>query len=853
MQDRYKSCRTNAEQSVLPESACLAEILSMIESTRTMAFIFETSPQLRLIYASSNTPALSGYLPADYLSNPALLDEILKPAGLNLDTRTSKQFKTPLGPIPCYIPSKTGLPLSGELLCKLYSGKLICLIHCHGQVQNNPNQLAFFDEAPTLMPLIISFEPDGKLLFANRIFEEATGYPASEIADDKWQSCGLFSEEAKERIAQMLQDSQSDSIQPFEIRLIHKNGQTCWLSGHSQIINPGTVSPYLQLSARDITICKKSEKMLLLTRFAVERATDAIFWTDAGGKFVDVNQSACDSLGYQREDLLKLKVTDIDALITSQTDWEKHWEKLKASTYLHFESVHRNIQGSSIPVEITANYLQYDKMEYNIAIVRNIRQRKEAEKHLKFTSFSMEHSADLIIWVNQNGNIIGANRSAYQSLGYTHDELCSLTVEDINPVCTPERWKTLWGRLKHDIKYAIETALITKDGQKLPIDVMCNFLEFEGVDYCCAVVRNITERKNVYAKLLHAAEEWRITFDNISERVFLLDNDFNIQRANRAFAKALNCQPQEILNKKCYEVLHHTNCPQVNCPKLVASDTQKTQYINYFEETIEKHFQETIDPILDTDGQSLGTVHILKDLTEHHKMAAQLMITDRLASVGEMAAGLAHELNNPLTSVIGFSELLQEKKLPEDLQRDIQIISQEALRAAEVIRNLLAFARRHEPSKDWVDMNVLIHKVLDICNYEQRVNNIHIVTNLDADLPEIKADYFQMQQVLLNIIINAEYFITKAHGEGTIVISSSRFGDNIRISIKDDGPGMSENVLNRIFDPFFTTKEVGKGTGLGLSIGHGIITQHGGKLYAESSEGKGATFFIELPINPPAQ
>ena len=150
-------------------------------------------------------------------------------------------------------------------------------------------------------------------------------------------------------------------------------------------------------------------------------------------------------------------------------------------------------------------------------------------------------------------------------------------------------------------------------------------------------------------------------------------------------------------------------------------------------------------------------------------------------------------------------------------------------------------------------MNVLIHKVLDICNYEQRVNNIHIVTNLDADLPEIKADYFQMQQVLLNIIINAEYFITKAHGEGTIVISSSRFGDNIRISIKDDGPGMSENVLNRIFDPFFTTKEVGKGTGLGLSIGHGIITQHGGKLYAESSEGKGATFFIELPINPPAQ
>ncbi|PKH46112.1 PAS domain-containing sensor histidine kinase, partial [Dehalococcoides mccartyi] len=315
--------------------------------------------------------------------------------------------------------------------------------------------------------------------------------------------------------------------------------------------------------------------------------------------------------------------------------------------------------------------------------------------------------------------------------------------------------------------------------------------------------------------------------------------------------KILNCQPQDVLNKKCYQVLHHADCPKVNCPKLIASDTKKTQRIAYFEENIDKHFEETIDPILDANGLSMGTVHTIKDVTEQHKIAAQLMITDRLASLGELSAGLAHELNNPLTSVIGFSELIQEKILPEDLRQDIQIISQEAQRAAEIIRNLLTFARRHEPSKDWVDMNQIIHKVLAICNYGQKVHNIQLITNLDPNLPEIKADYFQMQQVLLNIVINAEYFMTQSHGEGTIVISSRKFNDSIQISIRDDGPGMSENVLNHIFDPFFTTKEVGKGTGLGLSIGHGIITQHGGKLYAESSEGKGATFFIEIPINQP--
>ncbi|ACZ61715.1 PAS domain-containing sensor histidine kinase [Dehalococcoides mccartyi] len=851
MEDQYKSCRTTAEQSVLPESVNLTEILSLIESTRNLFFIFETSPKPRLTYVSSNSSAISGYSPAEYLSNPALMKDIFKAAGLNTDTQKLPQFKTSSRPIPCYIPCKNGFPLSAELLCKLFSDKLICVIQCQSQVQHNPDYPAFPDKTLPALPLVMGFQPDGKLIFANQIFEEITGYFLNEIAGDNWKSCGLFSSEAADLINQMLKDTKTDSTQPVEIRLTLKNGQTCWLSVYSRIINRNTSSPYLQLSARDITICKRSEKILLLTRFAVERTTDAIFWTDSEGNFADVNQSACDSLGYKREDLLKLNVTDIDTFITNRTDWIRHWEKLKNSTRLNFESTHRNKRGEEIPVEINANYMQYDGVEYNIAVVRDIRLRKEAEKHLKFTSFSVEHSADSILWVNQKGHIIAANKAACQSLGYTHTEIRNLTVKDINPVCISEKWATLWGRLKNDIKFSVESVQFTKSGQQIPIEVMCNFLEFEGVDYCCAVLRDITERKKVDAKLLHAAEEWRITFDNISDIVFLLDNDFNILRANRAFTNTLNCQPQDILNKKCYQVLHHKDCPKESCSKLIVSNTKKTQHINYFEENLEKHFQETIDPILNTDGQSLGTIHTIKDLTEHHKIAAQLMITDRLASVGEMAAGLAHELNNPLTSVLGFSELIQEKDLPEDLMHDVQIISQEAQRAADIIRNLLTFARRHEQARDWVDMNQVIKKVLAICNYGQKVNNIQMVTNLDPNLPEIKADYFQMQQVLLNIVINAEYFITQAHGEGTIVITSCRLDNSIRISIEDDGPGMSENVLKHIFDPFFTTKEVGKGTGLGLSIGHGIITQHGGKLYAESSEGKGATFFIELPINQP--
>jgi signal transduction histidine kinase len=148
----------------------------------------------------------------------------------------------------------------------------------------------------------------------------------------------------------------------------------------------------------------------------------------------------------------------------------------------------------------------------------------------------------------------------------------------------------------------------------------------------------------------------------------------------------------------------------------------------------------------------------------------------------------------------------------------------------------------------FVYINGVIEKVLELRAYEQRVSNIQINTQFAPDLPEIMADYFQLQQVFLNIVINAEHFMIEAHKRGTLAITTERIGDTIRASFTDDGPGISKENLGHLFNPFFTTKEVGKGTGLGLSICHGIITEHGGRIYAESKLGKGTTFVVELPI-----
>jgi signal transduction histidine kinase len=225
------------------------------------------------------------------------------------------------------------------------------------------------------------------------------------------------------------------------------------------------------------------------------------------------------------------------------------------------------------------------------------------------------------------------------------------------------------------------------------------------------------------------------------------------------------------------------------------------------------------------------------------------MLTDRLASIGELASGIAHELNNPLTSVIGFSQLLMEENIPGNLKEDLGTICSEAQRAASIVKNLLTFSRKHVPVRQLSQVNTIIEDVLRLRAYEHKVNNIEVDKRFATNLPAAMVDYFQMQQVFLNIIVNAESAMLEANGRGKLVITTGRLNDAIKVTIADDGPGIARENLRRVFDPFFTTKEVGKGTGLGLSICHGIVTGHGGRIYAESEIGKGATFVVELPVD----
>jgi len=256
--------------------------------------------------------------------------------------------------------------------------------------------------------------------------------------------------------------------------------------------------------------------------------------------------------------------------------------------------------------------------------------------------------------------------------------------------------------------------------------------------------------------------------------------------------------------------------------------------------------------------QTLRLEALVRDVSERKKLDDetrdiyhQLLQAEKMAALGQTISGVAHELNNPLATIISWAERLSQRSgLEEPVRRGLETIFSESERAARIVRNLLTFARKRQTTRAMVDVNQVVRETLALRAYEQRITNISIIDALAAGLPQVFADGHQVQQVLLNLVINAEQAMLVANGRGTIVVRTWHDADqeSVILEINDDGPGIPDELQPKIFDPFFTTKEVGKGTGLGLTVAYAIVQEHGGRIRLESRAGLGASFYVDLPV-----
>ena len=257
-------------------------------------------------------------------------------------------------------------------------------------------------------------------------------------------------------------------------------------------------------------------------------------------------------------------------------------------------------------------------------------------------------------------------------------------------------------------------------------------------------------------------------------------------------------------------------------------------------------------------GSPMQIEALMRDVSERRKLEDQgrdlyhqLLQAEKLTALGQTISGVAHELNNPLATILTWAERLNDRSLDHATRRGVETILSESERAARIVRNLLTFARKRQTTRAMVDLNQVVRDTLALRVYEQRLTNIVTIEALATGLPEVFADPHQVKQVLLNLIINAEQAMLSANGRGTLVARTWHDVDreSVILEINDDGPGVSEELQPKIFDPFFTTKVMGKGTGLGLTVAYAIVQEHGGHLHVKSTPGAGASFFVEFPTS----
>lgn len=361
------------------------------------------------------------------------------------------------------------------------------------------------------------------------------------------------------------------------------------------------------------------------------------------------------------------------------------------------------------------------------------------------------------------------------------------------------------------------------------------------------------ENAHLFEEIKAAEANYHDLFDNANDLIFTLDGRFRVTSANKVALKTTGYRLDEVLGMHVTEFVHPRQIPLLY--DLVKESLANIGSPSMFELVIlGKTGQEmTLEVTMRVQrlGQRSIELHLIaRDVTHRRELEERLRHREKLSSIGKLVAGVAHELNNPLTSIIGYANLLQQSDLPPQYQQDLEVIFKQAERAGLIVKNLLTFTRHIELEPAPTDINETIQASLAYLKTKLHMHNIRVTSSFDFGLPQIVADPHQLEQVFVNLITNAVQALITISDIRQLTISTKLADQSILISIADNGPGIPESIIHRIFDPFFSTKQVGEGTGLGLSICVGIISAHKGRIWVENTQPRGASFYVELPVAP---
>ena len=535
------------------------------------------------------------------------------------------------------------------------------------------------------------------------------------------------------------------------------------------------------------------------------------------------------------------------------------WETVTSGEHSMAEHVHYRADGEKLYIEVSTFPVK-DKKRRVTQVVHMSREitgrkrmqaalRKSEERHRAI----IEQAAESIVLVDaETGELVEFNNMTHENLGYSREEFTKLKIPDFEVIESAEEVIKHIEKIIKECSDLFETKHRTKNGEIRNIQVSSRAIYIGGKTYIQSIWLDITERKQVEETLKESEERYRDLYDNAPNAYFSVGADGLIRRCNRRATELLGYEVKELVGQPVFNLYANTPQGEEKAAKVF-------QQFKAGEQVIDEELQMqkgdgtpiwvrlTVNTIRDARGQVLESRSMVVDITERKKMEEQLQHSQLLASLGKMTAGIAHEVNNPLGSILLYSELLMASDVSHQTKKDLRVIHDEARRATKTMTDLLTYSRGMKLQMRRLNLHKILKKVLAMRRYQERMKNIITATNLLNGRLYVKGDSSQLTQVFMNLMLNAEEAVRESKGSN-IVITTQVDGEWVKVSIADDGTGISEENLSQVFYPFFSTKEVGEGTGLGLSTCYGIVTSHGGLIRAENNEMGGATFTIELPL-----
>jgi PAS domain S-box-containing protein len=483
-------------------------------------------------------------------------------------------------------------------------------------------------------------------------------------------------------------------------------------------------------------------------------------------------------------------------------------------------------------------------------IVQTLTREKRQELTIsedKYRGLFENANEGIILLRNPQLQIADVNREVEKVTGYIKGELIQKEVFDLFPPEEMEKARDFFKEVAETGEGRTDSLSLTKkDGSSTEVDLSTKRIDLGDESFYQMIFRDLTEQRKLEKKIRQSKRNLEAIFDGIRDRLSIQAPDYQILRVNRAVVENYRTTFEKILSQKCYKAYFQRSQPCEKCPVSVTIATKQpaTSIMKSSEDNTT--LQIFSYPILDEKGDVLSAIEYMKDITEEQKLQEQLIQSEKLAGIGILASGVAHEINNPLSGIIGMAEIALEEEDPTKNESYLKDILGCAQRISEIVKGLRSYSRAAKKEEQGlVDLNEVLEETLKMVRLVAPKTPVEVVKKFQP-VEKIHGNIGEIQQVFTNLITNAFQAMDGRGGE--LVLSTRSIGDSVEVKVSDDGMGIPRKYLNQIFDPFFTTKKPGEGTGLGLNIVYRIVTQHEGTIDVESREQIGTTFTIKFPI-----